>query len=140
MITETPFTPVERRTVASLALLYSFRMLGLFMVLPLLALYAGDMAGATPALIGLALGIYGLSQALLQIPFGWLSDWIGRKPVILAPTMSFMLAGPPSIARVALTMLEFPGLRLAVPIAALLGLLCTSAWALVLAASKINVS
>ena len=89
MITETPFTPLERRTVASLALLYSFRMLGLFMVLPLLALYAGDMAGATPALIGLALGIYGLSQALLQIPFGWLSDWIGRKPVILAGLLLF---------------------------------------------------
>lgn len=74
---------VERRTVASLTLLYNFRLLGLFMVLPLLSLYAGDLSGATPALIGLALGIYGLSQALLQIPLGWLSDWIGRKPVIL---------------------------------------------------------
>lgn len=76
-------TALERRTVASLALLYSFRMLGLFMVLPLLAIYAADLPGATPALIGLALGIYGLSQALLQIPLGWLSDWVGRKPVIV---------------------------------------------------------
>ncbi len=76
-------TALERRAVGSLALLYSFRMLGLFMVLPLLALYAADMPGATPALIGLALGIYGLTQALLQIPFGWLSDQIGRKPVIV---------------------------------------------------------
>lgn len=76
-------TPLERRSVASLALLYCFRMLGLFMVLPLLAVYAADLPGATPSLIGLALGIYGLSQALLQIPLGWLSDWIGRKPVIV---------------------------------------------------------
>ena len=74
---------LERRTVVSLVTLYSFRMLGLFMVLPLLALYAVDFPGATPAMVGLALGIYGLSQALLQLPFGWLSDWVGRKPVII---------------------------------------------------------
>lgn len=76
-------TPRERRSVASLALLYVFRMLGLFMVLPLLALYASDYPGATPALVGLALGIYGLTQATLQIPLGWLSDHVGRKTVIL---------------------------------------------------------
>lgn len=76
-------TAQERRAVASLALLYSFRMIGLFMVLPLLALYAADMPGATPALIGLALGGYGLTQALLQIPLGWLSDQVGRKRVIV---------------------------------------------------------
>ena len=63
MITENPMTALERRTVGSLALLYSFRMLGLFMVLPLLALYAADLPGASPSLIGLALGIYGLTQA-----------------------------------------------------------------------------
>jgi MFS family permease len=84
-------TALERRTVISLALLYSFRMLGLFMVLPLLAIYAADMPGATPALIGLALGIYGLSQALLQIPLGWLSDWVGRKPVIVGGLVLFAL-------------------------------------------------
>jgi len=76
-------TAQERRAVASLALLYSFRMIGLFMVLPLLALYAADMPGATPMLIGLALGGYGLTQALLQIPLGWLSDQVGRKQVII---------------------------------------------------------
>ena len=77
-------TALERRVVASLALLYSFRMLGLFMALPLRALYAADMSGATPLLIGIALGAYGATQAGLQIPLGWLSDRIGRKPVILA--------------------------------------------------------
>lgn len=91
MITENPMTALERRTVSSLALLYSFRMLGLFMVLPLLALYAADMPGATPAMIGLALGIYGLTQALLQIPFGWLSDQVGRKPIIIGGLALFAL-------------------------------------------------
>jgi MFS family permease len=84
-------TALEKRTVGSLALLYSFRMLGLFMVLPLLALYAADFPGATPSMIGLALGVYGLTQALLQIPFGWLSDQLGRKPVIIGGLVLFAL-------------------------------------------------
>ncbi len=84
MLTKDPMTALERRAVAALSLLYMFRMLGLFMVLPLLALYAVEIPGATATLIGVAIGIYGLSQALLQIPLGWLSDRIGRKPVILA--------------------------------------------------------
>ncbi len=91
MITDNAMTAQERRAVGSLALLYSFRMLGLFMVLPLLALYAADMPGASPALIGLALGVYGLTQALLQIPFGWLSDKLGRKPVIVTGLLLFAL-------------------------------------------------
>nr|WP_281368302.1 MFS transporter [Simiduia aestuariiviva] len=62
--------------------LYVFRMLGLFMVLPVLSLYGQSYQGATPALLGLALGVYGFSQAMLQIPFGFLSDKIGRKPMI----------------------------------------------------------
>ena len=84
-------TAQERRTVASLALLYCFRMLGLFMVLPLLALYAADLPDATPTLIGLAMGMYGLANALLQIPLGWLSDKVGRKPVIIAGLVLFAL-------------------------------------------------
>ena len=72
----------ERRALAGLASLYVFRMLGLFMVLPVLSLYGADYSGSTPALLGLALGAYGLSQAILQIPMGVLSDRWGRKPVI----------------------------------------------------------
>jgi predicted MFS family arabinose efflux permease len=84
-------TAQERRTVGALALLYCFRMLGLFMVLPLLALYTADLPGATPSLIGLAVGMYGLTQAILQIPLGWLSDQLGRKPVIVAGLLLFAL-------------------------------------------------
>ncbi len=89
MISEHAMTAQERGTVGSLALLYAFRMLGLFMVLPLIALYAADMPGATAFTIGLALGLYGLSQALLQIPLGWLSDRVGRKPVIVGGLLLF---------------------------------------------------
>ncbi|WP_066967136.1 MFS transporter [Microbulbifer sp. Q7] len=74
--------PTERRALAGLASLYVFRMLGLFMVLPVLSLYGTEYSGSTPALLGLALGAYGLSQAILQIPLGVLSDRWGRKPVI----------------------------------------------------------
>ncbi|WOJ96701.1 MFS transporter [Congregibacter brevis] len=91
MLTTNPMTALERRVVAALALLYSFRMLGLFMALPLLALYATDMLGASPLMIGVALGAYGATQALLQIPLGWLSDKIGRKPVILGGLALFVL-------------------------------------------------
>jgi MFS family permease len=78
-----PMLPVERRTVGGVALIAIFRMFGLFALLPVLAIYAADLQDATPALIGLAVGGYGLTQALLQIPFGALSDRIGRIPVIV---------------------------------------------------------
>jgi MFS family permease len=80
----------EIRTAASIGLLYIVRMLGLFMVLPVLPLLVDEIDGATPALIGLAIGAYGLSQALLQIPLGALSDRIGRKPVILGGLVVFI--------------------------------------------------
>ncbi len=83
--------PAERRAVYGLAGIYGFRMLGLFMILPVFALYAEHLQHATPFLIGLAVGIYGLTQAILQIPFGLLSDRIGRKPVILGGLMLFAL-------------------------------------------------
>lgn len=72
----------ERRASISLAAIMATRMLGLFMILPVFALYAESLAGATPFLIGLAIGIYGLTQALLQIPFGMASDKFGRRGMI----------------------------------------------------------
>jgi len=81
----------ERRSAFSLASIYSFRMLGLFMILPVFALYAHGLKGVTPTQIGLALGIYGLTQAILQIPFGMLSDRIGRKPIITLGLLIFVI-------------------------------------------------
>lgn len=81
----------EVRATFSLALIFSLRMLGLFMIYPVFALYARDLPDATPAAIGLALGIYGLTQACLQIPFGMLSDRIGRRPVITLGLVLFAL-------------------------------------------------
>lgn len=81
----------ETRAASGLALVFAFRMLGMFMVLPVLATYGMDLAGATPALIGLAIGAYGLTQALLQIPFGVISDRIGRLPVIYLGLVIFAL-------------------------------------------------
>lgn len=89
--------PRERRAVGVIALIAIFRMFGLFALLPVLAIYAADLEGATPALIGIAVGGYGLTQAALQIPFGALSDRIGRIPVIVFGLLLFaagsLLAG-----------------------------------------------
>ncbi|WP_018274048.1 MFS transporter [Teredinibacter turnerae] len=79
------------KSVASLSLLYAFRMLGLFMVLPVMMLYGDGYAGATPFLLGVALGAYGLTQAVFQIPLGLLSDLFGRKPVILIGLLIFAI-------------------------------------------------
>lgn len=81
----------EMRAAGSLAAVFSVRLLGLFMIYPVFAAYARHLTGATPYKAGLALGIYGLSQGLLQIPFGLLSDRIGRKTMIIAGLLIFAL-------------------------------------------------
>ena len=89
-MTSSKMTTTERRAVISLSSIMGLRMVGLFMVLPVFTLYAQQLTSATPILIGLAVGIYGLSQALLQIPFGVLSDRFGRKPLILIGLLIFI--------------------------------------------------
>ncbi len=84
-------TPLEHKAARSLASIYSLRMLGLFMILPVFSLYADELEGVTPFLIGVAIGVYGLTQAAFQIPMGMLSDRIGRKPVIAAGLLIFAL-------------------------------------------------
>jgi MFS family permease len=81
--------PQEFRAAAALAAVFSVRLLGLFMIYPVFAAYAGALVGANPYLIGEALGIYGLSQGLLQIPFGLLSDRVGRKVMIVLGLILF---------------------------------------------------
>ena len=92
-----PMEPRERRAVGVIALIAVFRMVGLFALLPVLGIYARDLESATPLLIGIAIGGYGLTQAALQIPYGALSDRIGRVPVIIAGLLLFaagsLLAG-----------------------------------------------
>ena len=75
-------TAIERRAMVSLATIFLLRMLGLFMILPVFAVYAEQLNNVTPTLVGVALGCYGLTQALFQIPFGFASDYFGRKPLI----------------------------------------------------------
>ncbi|NHI01140.1 MFS transporter [Oceanimonas sp. MB9] len=76
------FSPRERRASFTLAGIFGMRMLGLFMIMPVFALYGENLVGFSPLWVGIAIGAYGLTQAVLQIPAGWLSDRIGRKPVI----------------------------------------------------------
>jgi len=96
-------TPAERGAAASLASIYGLRLFGMFVILPVFALYATALpGGASHTLIGVALGAYGLTQAILQIPFGWASDRWGRKPVIymglaIFAVGSFVAAWAPSI-------------------------------------------
>src|SRR5829696_7447546 len=96
-------TPIEVRATASLASIYGLRLLGMFVILPVFALYAETLpGGATHTQIGFALGAYGLMQAVLQIPFGWASDRWGRKPVIVVGLVifaagSFIAAPAPDI-------------------------------------------
>ncbi|NVK73723.1 MFS transporter [Marinomonas sp. CT5] len=80
---------LERRSVLALALIYLFRMLGLFLIMPVISVAADGLIGADAALIGTAIGIYGLTQASLQIPMGMWSDKIGRKRVIIIGLLLF---------------------------------------------------
>lgn len=86
-------TRLELRSALTLACVISLRLFGLFLIMPVFSLYAKDMPGASGLMIGLALGVYGIGQVLLQIPLGLLSDRIGRKPAITLGLLLFALGG-----------------------------------------------
>ena len=81
----------ERFFALKISLVMAIRMLGLFMLFPVMSVYAGDYESATPFLVGMAIGIYGLTQAIFQIPFGYLSDRFGRKPILIVGLLIFLL-------------------------------------------------
>jgi predicted MFS family arabinose efflux permease len=83
----------ELRAMFALGSIFALRMLGLFMIVPIFAIYGQDYTDATPALIGLAIGIYGLTQAVLQIPLSLLADRTARKPLIVVGLLLFALGG-----------------------------------------------
>jgi predicted MFS family arabinose efflux permease len=83
----------ELRSALTLACVISLRLFGLFLIMPVFSLYAKAMPGATPFMIGFALGVYGLGQIVLQIPLGLLSDHIGRKPAISIGLVLFAIGG-----------------------------------------------
>ncbi|HDT2999995.1 TPA: MFS transporter [Proteus mirabilis] len=84
-------TPLERKATWGLGAVFSLRMLGMFMVLPVLTTYGLQLQHATESLIGLAIGIYGLTQAIFQIPFGFFSDKFGRKSMIVFGLIIFIV-------------------------------------------------
>jgi len=87
----TGLNTIEKKAAFSLATVFGLRMLGLFMILPVFAIYGEQLAGYSPIWIGLAIGAYGLTQAMLQIPMGILSDKFGRKPLILFGLVVFLM-------------------------------------------------
>src|SRR5450830_185674 len=85
-------SPVELRASMSLASIYGLRMLGMFLILPIFSIYAETLPGGKNHLmIGLALGAYGLTQAIFQLPFGIASDRFGRKRVIYVGLILFVI-------------------------------------------------
>src|SRR3954467_13498893 len=92
MSSSNSMSPAELRASLSLASIFGLRMLGMFVILPVFAIYAEHLHGGDNlTLVGIALGAYGLTQAILQIPFGWASDRWGRKPVIYSGLALFAL-------------------------------------------------
>ena len=92
----------EKKAAVALASIFGLRMLGLFLIMPVLAIYGQQYPDYTPLLVGVAIGAYGLTQALLQIPMGILSDRIGRRPIIIAGLAIFALGS--AVAAMAETM------------------------------------
>ncbi len=84
---------LERRSTFALSSIFALRMLGLFMIIPVFSVAGQSYQGASPALIGLAVGVYGLTQAILQIPFSLLADRFSRKPLIIIGLLLFALGG-----------------------------------------------
>lgn len=84
---------LERRSTFALSSIFALRMLGLFMIIPVFSVAGQSYQGATPALIGLAVGVYGLTQAILQIPFSLLADRFSRKPLVIIGLLLFALGG-----------------------------------------------
>ncbi|CAC9589307.1 Major facilitator family transporter [uncultured Gammaproteobacteria bacterium] len=84
-------TKQERFFALKISSIMATRLFGLFMIFPVFSVYAVQYENTTPYLIGLAIGIYGLTQALLQIPFGYLSDQFGRKPLLVVGLVFFFI-------------------------------------------------
>ena len=89
----TIFNKTEKSFIVKISLIMATRMLGLFMILPVFAIFAIHYDNSSPLLIGVAIGIYGLTQALLQIPFGYMSDRFGRKPMLILGLIIFAIGG-----------------------------------------------
>ncbi|ENV13974.1 MFS transporter [Acinetobacter schindleri] len=84
---------LERRSTFALSSIFALRMLGLFMIIPVFSVAGQSYEYATPALIGLAVGVYGLTQAILQIPFSLIADRFSRKPLVVIGLLLFALGG-----------------------------------------------